>query len=342
MQDHEQFHHEEEYESQNKSHRRAMQPGVVVVCVICGCIMFLGFWYILFSQFFGNLFGAIALNTNGSYAEAYPIGDTINVLYVEGAIQEGSATYQHTWTLNQIDALMDNEYNKGIMLYVNSPGGGVYESDELYLKLKEYKEVTGRPVYAYMAQTAASGAVYISMAADKIYANRMTMTGSIGVITSVTDTTGLQELIGVKQDKITSGPNKAMGNPLTDEQRVIFQSIVDEYYDIFVGIVAENRKLDLNKVYELADGRVYSPQQAKELGLIDEIGTYEQAVEDMMTTYNLQDVKLYHQTPPVSFVEELLSSMSVKLDSGKVIEQFDQITGYIEKHKSPTFMYLME
>lgn len=342
MQDHEQFHHEEEYESQKKSHRRAMQPGVVVVCVICGCIMFLGFWYILFSQFFGSLFGAIALNTNGSYAEAYPIGDTIDVLYVEGTIQEGGTTYQHTWTLNQIDALMDNEYNKGIMLYVNSPGGGVYESDELYLKLKEYKEVTGRPVYAYMAQTAASGAVYISMAADKIYANRMTMTGSIGVITSVTDTTGLQELIGVKQDKITSGPNKAMGNPLTDEQRMIFQSIVDEYYDIFVGIVAENRKLDLNKVYELADGRVYSPQQAKELGLIDEIGTYEQAVEDMMTTYNLKDVKLYHQTPPVSFVEELLSSMSVKLDSSKVIGQFDQITGYIEKHKSPTFMYLME
>lgn len=340
MDDQQKYHQDGEYKSPQKSHKGPMQPGVVAVCVICGCIMFLGFWYILFSQFFGNLFGTMA--TSGNYADAYVAGDTIDVLYVEGTIQEGSATYQHTWTLNKIDALMDSEYNKGIFLYVNSPGGGVYESDELYLKLKEYKEVTGRPVYAYMAQTAASGAVYISMAADKIYASRMTMTGSIGVITSITDTTGLQELIGVKQDKITSGVNKAMGNPLTDEQRAIFQSIVDEYYDIFVGVVAENRKLDLDKVYDLADGRVYSPNQAKELGLIDEIGTYEDAVADMVTTYDLQDATLYHQAPPVSLLDELLSSVSMELDSSKVVENFDQITGYIEKHKSPTFMYYMQ
>ena len=340
MEEQQQNYEQGESKSLQKSSKGPMQPSVVIICVICGCIMFLGLWYILFSQFFGNLFGAIA--TNGNYTDAYVVGDTIDVLYVEGTIQEGSATYQHTWTLNKIDALMNNEYNKGIFLYVNSPGGGVYESDELYLKLKEYKELTGRPVYAYMAQTAASGAVYVSMAADKIYASRMTMTGSIGVITSITDTTGLQELIGVKQDKITSGVNKAMGNPLTDEQRAIFQSIVDEYYDIFVGIVAENRKLDLDKAYALADGRVYSPKQAKELGLIDEIGTYEEAVEDMVTTYGLQDATVYHQSPPVSLLDELLSSVSMELDNTKVVENFDQITGYIEKHKSPTFMYYMQ
>lgn len=340
MEEQQQYYEQGESKSPQKPPKGPMQPGVVIICVICGCIMFLGFWYILFSQFFGNLFGAIA--TNGNYADAYVVGDTIDVLYVEGTIQEGSTTYQHRWTLNKIDALMNNEYNKGIFLYINSPGGGVYESDELYLKLKEYKELTGRPVYAYMAQTAASGAVYVSMAADKIYASRMTMTGSIGVITSITDTTGLQELIGVKQDKITSGVNKAMGNPLTDEQRAIFQSIVDEYYDIFVGVVAENRKLDLDKVYDLADGRVYSPNQAKELGLIDEIGTYEEAVEDMVTTYDLQDATFYHQAPPVSLLDELLSSVSMELDTSKVVENFDQITGYIEKHKSPTFMYYMQ
>ena len=342
MEDQDHYDHKQGDETLKKQQRPVMHPSVVVICAICGCIMFLGFWYILFSQFFGNLFGTMSLNTNGGYAETYPIGHTVDVLYVEGTIQEGSGTYQHTWTLNKIDALMKNESNKGIMLYINSPGGGVYESDELYVKLKEYKAVTGRPVYAYMAQTAASGAVYISMAADKIYASRMTMTGSIGVITSITDTTGLQQLIGIKQDKITSGVNKAMGNPLTDEQRAIFQSIVDEYYDIFVGVVAENRKIDLDKVYKLADGRVYSPQQAKALGLIDEIGTYEQAVEDMKRAYGLQEVQFYSQTPPVSFVEELLSNMSVKLEGSKAVEQFNQITGYIEKSKSPVFMYLLE
>lgn len=342
MEEQKQYHQNNEYKSPQKPPKEPMRSSVVIVCVICGCFMFLGFWYILFSQFFGNLFGAIVSSTNGDYSNAYVVGDTIDVLYIEGTIQEGSSTYQHNWTLNKINALMNNDSNKGIFLYINSPGGGVYESDELYLKLKEYKAVTGRPVYAYMAQTAASGAVYVSMAADKIYASRMTMTGSIGVITSVTDTTGLQELIGIKQDKITSGVNKSMGNPLTDEQRAIFQSIVDEYYDIFVSVVAENRNLDLDKVYELADGRVYSPVQAKELGLIDEIGTYEEAVDDMVTTYNLQGATFYEQTPPVSFMDELLSSVSVKLDSSKALEKFDQITGYIEKHQSPTFMYYMQ
>jgi len=342
MEEQQKYHQDNGYKSPQKPSKGPMRPGVVVACVICGCIMFLGFWYILFSQFFGNLFGVVASTTNGNYTDAYIVGDRVDVLYVEGTIQEGSTTYQHTWTLSKINELMDSENNKGIFLYINSPGGGVYESDELYLKLKEYKEATGRPVYAYMAQTAASGAVYISMAADKIYASRMTMTGSIGVITSITDTTGLQELIGIKQDKITSGVNKSMGNPLTEEQRSIFQSIVDEYYDIFVGVVAENRKLDLEKAYDLADGRVYSPAQAKKLGLIDEIGTYEEAVDNMRTTYDLQDATFYHQTPPVSFLDELLSSMSIELDSSKALKNFDHITGYIEKHQSPTFMYYMQ
>lgn len=332
-----QSHQYNEYKSPQKPPKGPMQPGVVVVCVICGCIMFLGFWYILFSQFFGNLFGGVGSTAGGNYA----VGDTIDVLYVEGTIQEGSATYQHKWTINTINMLMDSDQNKGIFLYVNSPGGGVYESDELYLKLKEYKEVTGRPVYAYMAQTAASGGLYVTMAADKIYANRMAMTGSIGVIMSVTDTTGLQELIGIKQDKITSGANKSMGNPLTDEQRKILQSLVDESYDIFVGIIAENRKLDLNKVYEFADGRVYSPVQAKELGLIDEIGTYEEAVDDMVTSFNLRGTILYHQMPPVSILNQILSSVSTELDSSKAVENFDQITSYIEEHQAPKLMYYM-
>ena len=342
MEEQQQYHQNNESRPPQKQPKGPMRPAVVVTCVICGCIMFLGFWYILFSQFFGNLFGAVAATTNGNYTNIYPVGNTVDVLYVEGVIQEGSATYQHNWTLNKINELMDNKYNKGIFLYVNSPGGGVYESDELYLKLKEYKETTGRPVYAYMAQTAASGGVYVSMAADKIYASRMTMTGSIGVITSLLDTTGLQELIGVKEDNITSGANKSMGNPLTDEQREIFQSIVNEYYDIFVGVVADSRKLDLEKVYELADGRVYSPVQAKELGLIDEIGTYEEAVENMRTTYDLQDVNFYHQEPPVSLLNELLSSVSTELEGSKAVKNFDQVTKYIEKHKSPTFMYYMQ
>ena len=318
-----------------------MRPGVVVVCVICGMIMFLGFWYILFSQFFGNLFGSVAQLNSNTYTQSANV-DTVDVFYVEGTISEDSATYNHDWTLNQIDALKDNKHNKGIFLYINSPGGGVYESDELYLKLKQYKEETGRPVYAYMAQTAASGGLYVSMAADKIFANRMTMTGSIGVIMSVTDTTGLQKLIGIKEDKITTGPNKAMGNPLTDEQRQILQSLVDESYDIFVDIVAENRQLDEAKVREIADGRVYSPKQAKELGLIDEIGTYEEAMQDFMETNKLEDCMVNTQSAPMSVIQELLSGVDSKLEGGKAVQNFEAIDQYIKQNESPRLMYYME
>ena len=318
-----------------------MRPGVVVVCVICGMIMFLGFWYILFSQFFGNLFGSVAQLNSNTYTQSANV-DTVDVFYVEGTISEDSATYNHDWTLNQIDALKDNKHNKGIFLYINSPGGGVYESDELYLKLKQYKEETGRPVYAYMAQTAASGGLYVSMAADKIFANRMTMTGSIGVIMSVTDTTGLQKLIGIKEDKITTGPNKAMGNPLTDEQRQILQSLVDESYDIFVDIVAENRQLDEAKVREIADGRVYSPKQAKELGLIDEIGTYEEAMQDFMETNQLENCMVNTQSAPMSVIQELLSGVDSKLEGGKAVQNFEAIDQYIKQNESPRLMYYME
>lgn len=322
-----------------KRSKGSMTPLIIIISIICGCIMFLGFWYILFSQFFGNLFGAIS---SPGYQESYITGNTIDVIYVEGTISQDSSTYHHDWTLNKIDSLMDSAENKAILLYVNSPGGGIYESDELYLKLKEYKEVTQRPVYAYMGQTAASGGLYVSMAADKILANRMTMTGSIGVIMSLVDTTGLQNLIGIKEEHIMSGKNKAMGNPLTDEQRAILQGLIDENYEIFVDIIVENRKLDRNKVYELADGRVYSPNQAKALGLIDDITTYDEAIEALITEHGLQECTVVHQTPPVSTFQELLANVSTGLEDGKVLSNFGEIKKYIENNQGLKLMYYMD
>lgn len=166
-----------------------------------------------------------------------PSEDYIAVVKVVGTIQEQMTTgvfnadmgYQHNTTLEYIESLMYDSDNQGILLYVDSPGGTVYESEELYLKLKEYKESTGRPIWGYMAHYAASGGYMISMAADKIYANPNTTTGSIGVIMSGYDMTGLYEKLGIRYVSITSGANKD-SSKLTDEQIAIYQEQVDEYY----------------------------------------------------------------------------------------------------------------
>lgn len=224
----------------------------------------------------------------GSYEFNPPVNDYIAIVRVEGTIQEQADTnafgeavgYQHATTLDYIDNLIDDSGNVGILLYVDSPGGTVYESEELYLKLKEYKEKTGRPIWDYMAHYAASGGYMVSMAADKIYANPNTTTGSIGVIMSGYDMSGLYEKLGIRYVSITSGANKD-SSQMTDEQIAIYQEQVDEYYNKFVGIVAEGRSMSEEDVKVLADGRTYTANQAIDNGLIDEIALYDDMVSEM-------------------------------------------------------------
>jgi protease-4 len=204
--------------------------------------------------------------------------------------------YNHEWTLARIDDLIYDDNNKGLILFVDSPGGGVYESDELYLKLREYRESTERPLYAVMGSMAASGGYYISAAAERICANRNTWTGSIGVtMGTMIDLSAFLDNYGVRTETIISGRNKAMGgyfDPMTDEQRAIFQGLVDEAYDQFTGIVAEERGLDAAYVRELADGRIYTAAQALENGLIDALGDFDDALRDMQSEYDLFDCEL--------------------------------------------------
>ncbi len=241
--------------------------------------------------------------------------DYIGVINIEGTISEdGSDTYNHEYILNSIDAMEKDSENKGIILYLDTPGGTVFASDEVYLKLKEYQEKTERPVYASMQSMAASGGYYISACADKIYANRNTWTGSIGVtLGTIYDVSELLDALGVKTNTITSGKNKAMGSSveeMTDEQREIYQSLVDEAYEQFVGIVAEGRDMTVKEVKKIADGRVYTAKQAKENGLVDEIGTFDEAVSDMKSTYNLSGCELeYFESPQSTSLSSLLSSL---------------------------------
>ena len=229
-----------------------------------------------------SLFGSDGLELTGGYRFNAPDSEYIGGVKVKGTIQEQGEPglfddeddeYKHDTTLEYIDNLMSDENNQGILLYVDSPGGAVYESEELHQKLLEYKEMTGRPIWGYMAHYAASGGYYVSTAADKIYANPNTTTGSIGVIMSTVDVTGLYDKLGIREVNIASGPLKA--GDLTDEQIAVYQAQVDESFDRFVEVVAQGRGMDEAAVRALADGRTYTAKQALSNGLIDEIGLYE-------------------------------------------------------------------
>ena len=236
------------------------------------------------SEAVDSIFSSLESSVLGNTVEL-PENDFVGVINIVGEISESSSTsfmsseeYNHDLYMNYIEQMENADNNKATLLYVDSPGGAVYQSDELYLKLMEYKEKTGRPIWAYFASQACSGGYYISMAADKIYANRNCWTGSIGVIVSLINCKKLYDKVGIKEIDITSGKNKAMGSSglnLTDEQEAILQGLVDEAYDQFVDIVSTGRKMSDADVRKLADGRIYSAKQALSNGLIDEIGSLE-------------------------------------------------------------------
>ncbi len=235
----------------------------------------------------------------------YIPSNSIAVLYIEGVIEEANKTYNQQWLMDTISQLKYDSRNKGILLYIDSPGGAVYQADELYLALVDYGN-SGKPVFAALGPMAASGGYYIACAAGKIYANRNTLTGSIGVIFGTSlDLTGLFEKYGIRMTTITAGKNKNMMNidsPLTAEQKKIMQSIADEAYDQFTGIVAESRKMDIGDVVRLADGRIYTARQAVRNGLIDGTADFQETKDIMIEQefggikYDFQDYRYEQQT----------------------------------------------
>jgi protease IV len=301
------------------------KPLLIIGGILLGIIIIGGGCKLIANQLTDSMEGIMGLNYSGddAYVDYSQVtSDHIAVVFVEGVISASSSSsllsegsgYDHNFILDSIDLAINNDANKGLMLYVNSPGGGVYESDELYLKIKEYQDLTGRPVYTYMGPMAASGGYYIAAPSDKIIANRNCWTGSIGVtMGTYYDISGLLDKYGVKSVTITAGRNKAMGSytdPMTPEQLAILQSLVDEAYDQFVSIVAEGRGMDKAQVIKLADGRVYTAKQAKALGLVDEINTFDQAIATMQKDQGLTDCNVFFVTQPtLGFLDQLLGQV---------------------------------
>lgn len=259
--------------------------------------------------------------------------DYIAVLDIKGTISPNDGyTYDQQYLLDSVETLTKDSHNKGLLLRIDSPGGAVYQIDELYLQLMNYKEQTKRPVYAAIEGYAASGGYYEACAADKIYANRNSITGSIGVIMGeFVDMSDMLDKLGVDVSYITSGPNKSMGNiyePLTEEQKAIYQSICDEYYGRFVDIVAESRSMEEATVRKLADGRVYSATQALNHGLIDGLESFDDTLQRLKTDLGEEtiDVQYYSYHAPSSFLDYL--------SSGNVLQSLSQVFGQQDENKT--------
>ncbi len=283
----------------------------------------------------------VADNEDYNYSSDY-----IGVLEIHGTMSsdgDGSDTYNQQWLLERIDQMEMDSFNKGLILSVDTPGGAVYAIDELYLKIKEY-ESTGRPVYTYMESMAASGGYYISAGTDRIYANRNCWTGSIGVtIGTIYDISGFLEKMGVKTVTINSGVNKGMGSytePLTREQKEIYQSLVDEAYEQFIGVVAEGRKMSVAKAKKLGDGRIYTAKQAKKNGLIDEIGTMQDVIAAMKKDFELEDCDVHtlQYQPSIS----LLSFLSGRSEDKSAKSQYDQLMDLMEENGTFTITYMSQ
>ena len=233
-----------------------------------------------------TLIFAAVLQPGGKPAAKSRGNGEVGIIYIEGVIANGqsSSSLGGQAASEEIAAALREAARdpmlKAVVIRLNSPGGTAAASQEISAEVERLKK-SGKKVVASMGDTAASGAYWIAAGTDRIVANPGTMTGSIGVIMELYDLQGLYEKIGVDTETFKSGPYKDMGSagrPSTPEERDIFQSMIDDIYNQFVEHVAQGRQMDAAEVRTLADGRVYTGRQAKELDLVDQLGDFHDAI----------------------------------------------------------------
>lgn len=203
-------------------------------------------------------------------------GDRIALIRVEGVIMDAQET------VGELRRFSENPSVKAIVLRIDSPGGGVVPSQEIHDEVKRVRVKSNKAVIASMGSVAASGGYYIAVATDRIVANPGTLTGSIGVIMETANVEGLLQKIGVEGVVIKSGKYKDVGSPLrkmSEEERGLLQSVMDDVHKQFIEAVAEGRAIELADAQALADGRIFTGRQAKEAKLVDELGDLEDAIQ---------------------------------------------------------------
>ena len=202
-------------------------------------------------------------------------GERVAVIPVNGLISDSEPT------IEQLKKFVKDDSVKAIVLRINSPGGGVAPSQEIYEEVKKAR--AKKPILASMGALAASGGYYIACATQRVYANPGTITGSIGVVMPFMNVKDLVEKIGLKGMTVKSGVFKDIGSPMRDmtpQERDLLQGVVDNVHLQFVNAVADGRSLNREDVLRIADGRIFTGEQAKVLGLVDALGDLEDAISD--------------------------------------------------------------
>ncbi len=302
----------------------ALVVGFILPVCACSFILFMGFVGIGAAGSTG--FQDVTMNT--------ALSESVALVHVDGTIVNGSADEFAAGSaisgvvISHLEAAANDPLIKAIVLRVDSPGGTVTGSAQIHEVVAQLE----KPVVVSMESLAASGGYYVSAPADYIFARPDTWTGSIGVITQFINAEGFMQEHGIEATTITSGENKAFGGlfrGLTPEQEEIMQTLVDESFDGFVQVIVDGRGLSREDVLALADGRIYSGQQALENGLVDELGNLDAALNkaaDLGGIRDSYDVIEYEQLP--NFQQLLLgfSSKMLQGESMRLKAEIDYLT----------------
>jgi len=291
------------YRPQPAPRPRKSRTALIIIVVVCGVVLLGGMMLVVMTMSMGG----------GDFGPV--VGDTIALVRIEGIIAEsaGGGPFGFGYEsgtqaiVDQLERAGRDGSVKAVVIRINSPGGSAAASQEIYTAVKRLQ----KPVVVSMGDVAASGGYYVAAGADKIVANPATLTGSIGVIMQSFNLAGLLGRYGVQADTIKSGPFKDTGSmfrPMAAPERQYLQSMVNDVYDQFVRAVAEGRKLDVAYVKKLADGRVFTGQQALQYKLVDELGGLRHAIEVAKKQAGIAGPAHVRELRRKSFFEEMMGS----------------------------------
>ncbi|SDI78451.1 signal peptide peptidase SppA [Natribacillus halophilus] len=325
---------------------------LLVAVAVLGIALMFNMFATIATADFGEVFEGAAVDE--PYVEEIEETGTdgrIVVLELEGAIQDlgednpfAPVDYNHQQFLDMLDGAMEDQTVDGIVIEVDSPGGGLIESDEIHDKVTTAQEEFDKDVYISMGGMAASGGYYVAAPADYISAHPSTLTGSIGVVLSGgiggLNFSELLEDLGIEDDTITTGPYKDILSPtreMEDDEEAMLQDMADEMLDEFVDVIVEGRDMPEDEVRDLADGSIYTGNQALDNGLIDGVGSLDDTLETMQENLGLSNPEVVRYQSEAGFAS-LLGGVVNEIRGDDVSD----LVSVLQRESSPRLMYLYE